>query len=236
MKRACPTILLTLVLAISGCQSAGGPQPAAAAAAREEFDLSTLKLVGFMGVAPGGTVDKLAVPVFEPLLERQLAASTLPFALISLQDVEAKARRQDLLEDFRAIEGFWRDQQKVDKLMLQRFCGALGMQGIIVGSLREWMQVEAAPNSDEASYTKISALLSVYEAESGRRVWRARASETVEAVQFQGDEDAVAREDPMGTGFVGGMRTGSDAPAVEDVAAKVVGELTRALIKGEQSD
>ncbi len=236
MKRGWMIFLLPLALALSGCQSAGGPQPAAATATPSEFDLSTLKLVGFMGVAQGGTVDKLAIPIFEPLLERQLAASALPFTLVPLQDLEAQARRHGVLEDFRAIGSFWRDQQKVDKMMLQRFCGTLGMQGILVGSLREWMQVEAAPNADEASYTKISAGLAVYEAQSGRRVWRTRSTKTVEAVQLQGDEDAIEREDPAGARFVGGMRTGSDAPAVEDVAAKVAEALAQALIKGEQGD
>jgi hypothetical protein len=222
-------------LVVPGCQSAGSPQPSAQPG-RTSFDLASLKVVAFMGVAPGGSHDKQAVPLFEPMLERQLAGITPPFVLMSLQDTETRARSQGLAQEFRDIGNYWRDQQKVDKMKLQRLCDALGIQGILVGGLREWMQVEATPNSDEPSYTKISAVLSVYDAASGRRVWRTRSSRTVEAALLQGDEDATARDNPLGTGFVGGMRTGSDAPPVEDVAALVVGDLVDALVKGKASD
>ncbi len=227
--------LVALALAACGCQSSGGPRPGAAPA-ETEFDLASLKVVAFIGVAPGGTSDKQAIPVFEPLLERRLAGAAPPFILLSIQDGEARARSQGVLEEFRAVSSYWRDQQKVDKLQLQRLCGALGIQGVLVGGLREWMQVEATPNSDEPSYTKISAQLAIYEAASGRRAWRTRASRTVEATQFQGNEDATARENPMGTGFVGGLRTGSDAPRVEDVSALVVEDLVQALVTGKGRD
>lgn len=226
------TAWLPLALVASGCQSAGGPQPKAGLV-QAEFDLASLKVVAFMGVAPGGTSDKQAIPVFEPLLEQGLAGAATPFILLPFRDGEARARSQGVLEDFRDISSYWRDQQKVDKLKLQRFCSALGIQGIAVAGLREWMQVEARPNADEPSYTKISAQLAVYDAASGRRVWRTRSSRTVEAAQFQGNEDATARENPMGTGFVGGLRTGSDAPRVEDVSALVVADLVQDLVKGE---
>jgi hypothetical protein len=240
MRRVWTTALVPLALVVSGCQSAGSPQPSAApssaAPSSASFDLATLKIVAFMGVAPGGSGDKLAIPVFEPLLERGLQGATLPYMLLSFQDTEARASGQGAAQEFRDISNYWRDQQKVDKLKLQRFCDAMGIQGILVANLREWMQVEAPANSDEPSYTEVSAQLSIYDGATGRQVWRTRSTRTVEAEQFQGNEVATSRDDPMGSGYVGGMRTGSDAPDMVTVSTTVVEDLVEALVKGKESD
>ncbi len=219
--------LSALCLVALACQSTGGPP--ASQSGKDAFDLSNLDVVAFMGVSPGSGADELAVPMVEPMLERQLEGIRPPFVLLSGAETETRARTEGVYNDFKAVSDYWRDRQKVDKMKLQSFCQALGIQGILVASVRDWMQVEAQPNADEPAYTKIGMRMEIYAADTGRRVWRTRTTRTVEATQFQDDESAASRTNPMSTGFVGGLRTGADAPPLEQVAQMVVEELAATL-------
>ncbi len=137
--------------------------------------LDSLETVAFIGLA-AATVENTAVPIMEAILETELLAAQRPFVVLSMEDVERRARVRgcaDLLYDMRS---FWRDEKKVDKLKLAQLCEQLVVQGILVGQILEWEAVRPAPGSGDEAFTRVSANLALYVPETGRAAWRARAS------------------------------------------------------------
>lgn len=229
------------LLIAAGCQSGSGGG-AAKITAESGFQLKSLEVVAFLGLAKGIS-DEQSVPIMEPIVEDHLMAISPPFILLPIREVEARAAREGARELYKEVTDFWRDRGKVDKRRLEELCAALGVQAIMVGLIEDWTQVEAVPEADQQAYTRVAASLSIYPAETGRRAWRARCTETVEAEGY-GASMVSSGDQESGRGRSGGSksagrgvdlrfddtrRSGWDPPRFEDVVPKVAKALAVAL-------
>ncbi len=244
MNRQSLLCLLTCALALTGCQTAGTGGAGGGSAARifadPGFQLENLEAVAFLGMGQS-VPDELATRIMEPLVEDHLLAITPPFMIMPAGEAHRRASAEGCGDAYRSLVDFWKDAKKIDKFKLEEFCAAVGVQGVLVGTISEWSQTRAMPDADEPAATRIAARLCLYTADTGRRVWQARHEQVFEAQQLDGTEEAArhgevfegissgARRRGTGTGPL--RQTGADAPRFEEVAPEVAHTLAIALLK-----
>jgi len=231
----CALISLLALLAMGpGCQPRN-TGPLVTITRTPEFHLDSLKSVAYLGM--GSSVpDPLAVQLMEPAIQSHLLAATCPFLLLRLDEVERRVRIAGADETFRAVRDYWRDEKKIDKFKAAELCKILGADGILIGCVVDWLQVDAASSAQQVASTRVIASLSLFPAGEGRPAWRAEVSHTVESqAREQGTRDPYAqtarsRELQKAAGVQARSRTrDAGAPGFEDVVEAVATALVKAL-------
>ncbi len=221
-----PWLAMSHVL-LAGCQSAPAGRTARAAA-KPEFELESLDVVAFLGMAKS-VEDHQMLQMVGPAIEDHLLATKTPFVLLPEQEVVNRMSREGAGPLCREVINFWRDSRKVDKLKTKELCAKLGAQAILVGDITDWMQNQALPDEDEPSYTRVSASLAIYSAETGRRVWRTRKTIYEKAQQLQGAAPSGRFTDTAGGSITG--RKASEPPRYENVIPRLAETLAKTLAR-----
>jgi hypothetical protein len=198
MRRIALWIPLCLCLVGLACQSASD-RPSANVVKSSSFRPEELNAVAFLGLASGSMAGEEAQRLMEPLIESHLLATQLPFVVLPLSETERRARAQQSIATLRGIQDYWRDAKRVDKFEIARLGEQLGVDAVLVGVVEEWTQVDATSGTVETSFTRIAAGLKLYSVETGRCLWRAEKTETMEPEGIDiemdtGSEQLTARQ------------------------------------------
>ena len=230
MKRVLQGAGLGLVMLLAGCQSApmdGAPAAASKSRSRYVMDFSTLKVVGYLGLA-SSAADIHALEILAPRLEQAVATQELPYIIMRPDQVAATAARFDVGGLHKEVLDHWRDNKRLTKLDLQELCETLGFDALLVANIEEWSQTEPTVGSTDASATRISVVMEMYSAETGRRGWRERCSKTLEAEQPLSEAANTGRQ-AHGIARLSGA--GTEPPRFEEVADMVVEVVAAKLAK-----
>jgi len=180
-----PAFLTLLMLCAMACQPR--PEgPLIQVLRSSDFHPDSLDAVAFLAFS-GGMAGDAAVQVVEPILEDQLLGQGYPFVVLPRRELSRRAQAEDVGPLLGKVRDFWRGSQKVDKFKLAELCAAVGIQGVLVGQVDDWIQVKASEGTGESSVTRVAASLAYYSAANGRRAWKARAAETVASESLEQD-------------------------------------------------
>ncbi|MFH1145262.1 MAG: hypothetical protein V1774_12050 [Candidatus Eisenbacteria bacterium] len=233
--------LLPLVCLLAwgiGCRSRTA-EPLTQVTRSPAFHPESLEAVAYFGFSPGIAPDNVLQWV-EALVGEQLMTVEYPFAVLSRTDVERLTQTEETRTLVKGVCNFWKDSRKVDKFELARLCEAVGVQGILVGTIEEWTEAASARGTTDVPYTRLAASLEFYSAESGRRTWKARSAHTIETQATQEDYEELRDKTQKGrerlrAETVQAMHRDHPAPSVESVAATVAEALAKALVPGGAS-
>jgi hypothetical protein len=198
-----------------------------------EFRPDSLKVIAFLGL--GSSVpDPRALPLMEPAMERALADVKLPYLILWPDEAERRARNSGAEETYRAVRDYWRDSKKLDKFRAAELCRVLSVNAILIGTVVDWVQTDASPSSTLNPSTKVIASLSLYPAGTGRPVWQAQASQTLETTARETDSGdpyrrTVRRRELERSPQVQARERSPEAPGFEEIVDIVAAELARAL-------
>ncbi len=226
---------LTLILALmAGCQSApssGSATSPATSRSRYAIEFDSLRVVGYLGLASSAG-DNVALEIMTPRLEHALAGGEYPFILMRPEQVAATAGRFGLTSLYRDVLDYWNDSKRVHTLKVQELCEALGFDALLGANIEEWSQVEPTPGSAAPAATRISLMLEIYAAETGRRGWRERVSRTIEAEQAASTTMNTGRQDH---GIARVTTAGAKPPRFEEVADEVAAKAADTLAEAAES-
>jgi hypothetical protein len=229
-------IPMTCLLAVSGACRQRTLDPVTQIIASPDFDPDSLGAVAYVGFSRG-IADAEDRELFEGLVEGQVMAGEQAFAVLPRDEVRRRAQLEQAGDLLQEVRDFWRDSQKVDKFKTAELCAALGTSGILVGLIEEWTEFDTAQGSDQAPYARVIASLEIYSAATGRRIWKARTSHTVEGKTIPRDaEDSRSaalteheRELKRRSETIRSSQRDQQAPAIEGVASAVAASLSQAL-------
>jgi hypothetical protein len=215
-----------------GCRSAT-QGPIVTVTQVPDFRADSLKSVAYLGMG-SSVADPRAAAMMEPAVQRELVNARLPFILVRLDEVERRVNITDTGETYRAVRDYWRDAKKLDKFRAAELCAKLGVDGLLLGTVVDWMQTEVAPGTQQISTTKVIARLCLYPAGAGRPAWQVQVShvmESSEREQVSGDpytQTARQRELQRSPG-VQARERGPAAPGFDEVVEVVAQALVEAL-------
>lgn len=222
------------VMLLAGCQTAppsGSASSAASSRSRYAIEFDSLKVVGYLGLS-SSAADITALEIMAPRLEQALAGGKYPFVLLRPEQVAATAGRFGLSGLHQEILDYWHDSKRMHKLKVQELCETLGFDALLGGNIEEWSQVEPTPGSAAVAATRISVMLEMYSAQTGRRGWRERVTETIEAEQMASSTTNTGRQDH---GIARVTNAGAEPPRYEEVADKVAAEAAETLAEAAES-
>ncbi len=242
LRRICLPVLMATLALLSGCQSAsvGGKAPGPPAGVSSSaskpraslaVDFSHMKVIGYLGLA-SSAADITAIEILGPRLEQELIGQEYPFMLMRDEQVAAAAGRFGLAGLHQEMVDYWRDRKRVNKLKLQELCAALGIDALLVANIEEWAQIEPTVGSTQAAATRISVILEIYAAESGRRGWRERVSTTIEAELPASSTANTGRQDH---GIARVTTAGVEPPRFEEVGDILAARAAETLAKAAGS-
>jgi hypothetical protein len=146
------------------------------------FQIDSLKSVAYLGMG-SSVADPRAVAMMEPAVQRQLLTAALPFLLVRLEEVERRVTVTGAEEDYRAVRDYWRDAKKLDKFRAEQLCQKLGVDGLLVGTVVDWLQTDAAAGAQQIASNKVIARLCLYPAGTGRPAWQVQVSHVIESTE-----------------------------------------------------
>ncbi len=225
---------LTALTLMAGCQSAphsGSATSPATSRSRYAIEFDSLRVVGYLGLASSAG-DNLALEIMTPRLEKALAGGEYPFVLMRPEQVAATAGRFGLTSLYQDILDYWNDSKRMHTLKVQELCETLGFDALLGANVEEWSQVEPTPGSATPAATRISLMLEIYSAETGRRGWRERVSRTIEAEQAASTTMNTGRQDH---GIARVTTAGAEPPRFEEVADEVAAKAAETLAEAAGS-
>jgi hypothetical protein len=230
--RICAWLLLPLLAIACGTS---GKRVTADVMRTPEFQPDSLQTVAFIGLAAGSMGGEEALLVMEPLLETQLLAASAPFVVLPRDEVERRAALQGGRQTLKAVRDYWRDSKRVDKFEIAKLGAQLSVRAVLLGLIDEWGQISASQGSGEAAYTRVGASLTLYSVRTGRSIWRASASETLESESLGQDiegseQQTTQRRERQRSAGVQAVGRGPSAPSFEAVGEIVAGRLAGALL------
>jgi hypothetical protein len=148
------------------------------------FQIDSLGLVAFLGMG-SSVVDPLAVAMMEPAVQSRLLAAPLPFLLVRLEEVERRVTVTGAGEEYRAVRDYWRDSKKLDKFRAEELCRKLGVDGLLLGTVVDWLQTDAVDGAQQIASNKVIARLCLYPAGAGRPAWQVQVSHVIESTEHE---------------------------------------------------
>jgi len=234
MKRLMLVCLVGLLAAPIGCRQQAAGDPVTQIAPSTDARLDSLKTVAFLGISSNASRE--AIQTFERLIEQQMTSGGQKFTIMGLAEVDRRAQSESESGLIDEVRGFWQRSAKVDPLRLPALCQALGVDGILVGTIDEWTEAAAARGSEQSPYTRVTASLEIYSGKDGKRVWSERSSKTEEeeAMPIMADDDHeqnIRRRERQRSQTIRSTQKDQSAPPIESVAQEVVAALTQALMR-----
>jgi len=232
MQRLCLVVLACLLIGGAGCRTRT-EEPLTEVIRSPDYRPDSVGTVAYLGFA-GGTSGEAARTMMEDLVEQRLLASQEVFVVLPRDEISRRARAEGVEELLGEVRDFWRGSRKIDKLKTGELCAALGTRAVVVGVVEDWIETGSARGSSESPYSRVAATLEIYSAETGRRLWKARSSQTLEARALEGSlqeehEGTVRGRERMRSNTVQATQQEQQAPAIEGVAGQVAGALDQAL-------
>jgi hypothetical protein len=221
-----------VLLTVLGCRPPTH-EPVTTVTRSPEFSLDSLRAVAYLGMA-SSVPDPRAVPLMEPAVQRRLLAADLPFVILRLDEVDRRVRSLGATETHRAVCDYWRDAKKLDKFKAAELCRVLAVDAILIGTVVDWLEVDAAASAQNASSTKVIASLSLFPAGAGRSAWQAQVTHTVEMQETSRAAEAtyterLQRERERRSPALQGREERGETPEPEDVVESVAAALVAAL-------
>lgn len=219
-------LLIALPLGLAGCKTgAGGARPAHAYVVPEWNDLG-IETLAFLGV--GSSVGEETVrQTAELLLEEKLLSAQDRFVILSLTEARSRGDGDEADKLVRA----WRDARTVDVLLVQRYCRAAAVDGILLGDLSEWKQERVDWTSEGSSSTQVNLRLSIYSGKTGLLAWDATKMARKESMTYQPSASGTAGYTGA-TGAPRSERAGAmtpDPPPADEVALEAIASLMAAF-------
>jgi len=149
-----------------------------------DFQMDSLKSVAYLGMG-SSVADPRATAMMEPAVQRQLLTATLSFILVRLEEVERRVTVNGAGEEYRAVRDYWRDSKKLDKFRAEELCRKLGVDGLLLGTVVDWLQTDAADGAQQIASNKVIARLCLYPAGAGRPAWQAQVSHVIESTEHE---------------------------------------------------
>lgn len=227
------------LIALAGFATLGGAcrptshDPIVSVTQTPGFQIDSLTSVAYLGMG-SSVADPRAVAMMEPAVQRQLLTATLPFLLVRLEEVERRVTVNAAGEEYRAVRDYWRDSKKLDKFRAEQLCQKLGVDGLLLGTVVDWLQTDAGEGAQQIASNKVIARLCLYPAGAGRPAWQAQVSHIIEsAEQEQRPSDASqqsVRQRELERAPGSHVRDhGPAAPGFDAVVEAVSAALVRAL-------
>jgi len=164
----------------------------------------------------------------ERLVETELRGGQDRFVVLTMKNAESRAAekgKSDLLERVRQV---WRDDRLIDKFLAKDLCAALGVEGLIVADVSDWIEQRIDVSQEGTSWTRVEMGVYIYSAESGDLVWGAQRSLRKDSVRYTPGTvpgDAGTRRDREARRAERAASVTPDPPEVEVVAHELMQEI-----------
>ncbi len=220
-----PALLIAVLLA--GCQSASVGAPTVRVLENPDFQISSLKALGFLGLARSAG-DAEAQAYVETSIEQALDAAHPPLLFLTRQQCADAASAAGSGSAFEQLMRFWRDEKRIDIFALREVCKAVGVDGVLLGCVDEWTREKPSWRAVGArSFTQVGVTLTIVDCESGHALWEARGSRVLETGNYEPSEADLRRTDAGGFHATPAERSVPEPPTFEEV----VPELSKALVQ-----
>ena len=232
MQRYWLAALVCLLIGAGACRTRT-EEPLTQVIRSPGLDPDTLGAVAYLGFA-AGTSGETARTTMEDIVERRLLATPTAFVIMRRDEIARRANADNAGPLLAEVRDFWRGSGKFDKFKLADLCAALGVRAVLVGMIEDWVEAGSAKGSSDVPYSKVAATLELYSADTGRRLWKARSSQSAQTQALEGSLEAehattVQGRERMRSQTVQATQRGQEAPAIEGVAEQVAAALEKAL-------
>ncbi len=171
---------------LAGCKTAARVAPAQVTAVPEWDELKISHLL-YMGTA-GSAGDETARVTAEEIIEHELLAGQDRFLVLGLAESRNRAAASGAVEQFDRVARVWKNDQVADVLLVQQLCQKLGVDGIIFGSLTDWILEQVEWTSEGSSSTQVSLALSIYSGKTGQLAWRGQKTHRKESIPYRHEQ------------------------------------------------